>query len=88
MVMAIRQVEEALGSSTLDLTPRAQKARESARSLFVVKDLKKGEVLSAQNIRSLRPAKGLHPKYYDSILGKKVKRDIEKGTPLDIEMLE
>ena len=70
------------------LTPRAQKARESARSLFVVKDLKKGEVLSAQNIRSLRPAKGLHPKYYDSILGKKVKRDIEKGTPLDIEMLE
>lgn len=88
MVEAIRQVEQALGKSTLELSPKQRKARESARSLFIVEDLVEGDVLTEENLRSLRPGKGLHPKHYYSVLGRKVKRNIEKGTPLDFDMLE
>jgi len=53
------------------------------RSLYVVKNMKKGEVLTRENLKSIRPGLGLPPKYYEQLLGRKVKRDIKKGTPMN-----
>ncbi len=58
------------------------------RSIFVVKDIKRGEKFSPENIRVIRPAFGLEPKYYEEVLGKSAARDIEFGTPLSREMIE
>ena len=82
MVTAVRQTEQAMGAATLELTEKAEKARQSRRSLFVVKNIKKGETLTPENIKSLRPGKGLHPKYLQQIIGKKVSRGLDAGTPL------
>lgn len=88
MVDSVRQVEKALGEETLNLTESAEKARQSLRSLFVTKDLNKGDVLSEDNVRSLRPGNGMHPRFYDNVIGKKVNKKIEKGTPLASDMIE
>ena len=82
MVQSIKNIEKALGEARLCLSPKSQKARTSARSLFVVQDVKKGELLTAENVRSLRPGLGLHPKHYNQVIGKKTVVDIERGTPL------
>ena len=82
MVKAVRQAERALGSVNYDLTEKAKDNRKFARSLFVVKDVKKGEKFTEANVRSIRPGYGMHPKYLSSILGKKVKIDLKKGLPL------
>ena len=55
------------------------------RSLFVVKDIKAGEIFTEENIRSIRPGYGLHPEYLKDILGKQATQDIKKGTPLKQE---
>lgn len=86
MVAQIRIVEKALGHSEYCLTSKQIKEREGGRSLFVVCDIKAGEKLSPENIRSIRPAVGLHPKYYDEVLGKTANWDILRGTPLSMEM--
>jgi N-acetylneuraminate synthase len=52
------------------------------RSLFVVEDIRKGELFTKQNVRSIRPADGLHPRHLDEILGRRAACDIERGTPL------
>ncbi|MCS6943350.1 MAG: pseudaminic acid synthase [Geminocystis sp.] len=88
MVEAIRQVEKALGKVTYDLTPRQRQMKKFSRSLFVVKELKKGEVFTEENVRSIRPGYGLAPKYLPQVLGKKAKKDISKGTPLSWELIE
>ena len=62
-----------------------KKSREFSRSLYAVKDIKAGEILSEQNIRSVRPGYGLHPKCYKEVLGKRAKVDLEKGTALKLE---
>jgi len=87
MVDSIRTVEKALGRVNYDLSEKIKKSREFSRSLFVVKDIKAGEVFSTKNIRSIRPGFGLAPKYYSEILGKIASRDIEKGEPLKWDML-
>ena len=83
MVKEIRIVEKALGKVTYELTTKQKNSREHSRSLFVVKDIKKGDVLTTENIRSIRPGFGMHTKYYESILGKKINQDISRGTPLN-----
>jgi pseudaminic acid synthase len=88
MVQCIREVEKALGEPTYLLTEKQKKSREHSRSLFVVEDIKKGEILTEKNIRSIRPGFGLHPKYLNQVLGKKVKKDLKKGTPLSFEVIE
>lgn len=88
MVDNIRMVEKALGRVTYDLTEKQVKSREHSRSLFAVKDIKKGDIITKENVRSVRPGFGLHTKYYDEILGKCVNRDIELGTPMDAEYIE
>ncbi len=83
MVDDIRIVEKALGKVTYELTARQEKSREEGRSLFAVKDIKAGEAFTCENVRSIRPAFGIAPVYYDEILGKKSRADIKRGTPLD-----
>ena len=58
------------------------------RSLFAVKDIKKGEKFSIENVRSIRPSNGMAPKYYAQIIGKTAKCDIAYGEPLQGEMVE
>ena len=58
------------------------------RSLFVVKEMKKGEKFAPENVRSIRPSNGLAPKYYAQVLGKTATRDIAYGEPLTKEMIE
>ena len=88
MVNGIREVEKALGKETLVLTEKVMNSRKFARSLFVVKDMKAGEILTEENVRSIRPSNGLSPKYLKEILGKKVRNGISKGTPLTRDLLQ
>lgn len=88
MVIAVRNAEKALGKVDYDLTDKKKNSRAFSRSLFVVKDVKAGEEFTEKNIRSIRPGYGLAPKFYDDILGKISKKDIEKGTPLNWELIE
>ena len=82
MVQAVRDTEKALGNA--DYTVNEQN-RKFARSLYVVKDIKAGEKFTAENVRSIRPANGLHPKYYENILGKTAVRDLSFGTALTLK---
>ena len=88
MVEAIRDVEKALGIVTYELTPKVEKSKSFARSLFIVKDVKAGDEITLDNVRSIRPGYGLHPKYYLGIIGKKFRKDCEKGTPLNWSLFE
>lgn len=82
MVKDIRNTELAIGRPTYELSARQQKSRERSRSLYASKDIRCGETFSSDNVRSVRPGFGLHPKYLDTILGKRAKCDIAKGTAL------
>jgi pseudaminic acid synthase len=88
MVRAIRDTEKAMGRVTYELSEKTKKAREMARSLFVVKDIKKGEAFTGENVRSIRPGFGLHPRHLASLLGKKAIKDIKRGTPLSWDLVE
>lgn len=85
MVVAVREAEKVLGTIDYQMTPKKLKSREFSRSLYVVKDVKKGEVFTKENVRSIRPGFGLHPKYYDKIIGKIAKKKFIKGTALRID---
>jgi pseudaminic acid synthase len=87
MVDFIRTVEKVLGKVNYDITPKIEKSRNFARSLFIVENIKKGEFFTNKNIRSIRPGYGLSPKYLPEILGKKAIQDIEKGTPMQWEFV-
>lgn len=82
MVEEIRIVEKAVGKVTYELTDSQKRNREDMRSLFVVQDIRAGEVFTAENVRSIRPGFGLAPIHYEDVLGQRAKTDIEKGTPL------
>lgn len=87
MVTGIRNMEKALGTINYDLTAKAKESRKRGRSLFITKDLKKGDLLDAENIKSVRPAAGMAPKYWDLVMGKRVKHDVSKGTPVNWDIL-
>ena len=88
MVRQIRMVEKALGQSEYFLTDKQKKEHEGSRSLFVVKDIRKGEMFSPENVRSIRPGIGLHTMHYEEILGRHATQDIERGMPLQWTMIE
>jgi pseudaminic acid synthase len=87
MVQSIRNVELALGEISYDLSAKVFKNRDFLRSLFVVENVKKGDLFTKNNIRSIRPGYGLAPKYYKETLGKRASCDIERGEPLSKEMI-
>ena len=88
MVTDIRNVEKALGKVTYELTEKQKKSKGRSRSLYVVSDIKKGEIFTPDNMRSIRPGYGLHTKYYKDIIGKRASCDIKKGTAMKWNYVE
>jgi pseudaminic acid synthase len=88
LVENIRIVEKALGKVHYGLTDEEKKSRVFRRSLFTVKDIYKGEIFTQENLRSIRPANGLSPKYIAEILGRAAKKNIKKGTPLNWDLVD
>lgn len=82
MVKLVREVEESLGNNEYVVSEKMKNNRIFSRSLFAVNDIKKGDILSNKNIRSIRPGYGLHPKYLKDILGKEAIQDIDRGIPI------
>ena len=85
LVKAVRDTEKVLGKVDYSVN---EKNRKFARSLYAVKDIRTGEKFTAENVRSIRPSNGLHPKYYEEILGKTANCDICFGTPLTEQHLK
>lgn len=88
MVAQVREVEKAMGKVSYGVSKQEETNACFRRSLFVVKDIAAGEKLTPENIRSIRPAYGLRPKYYKEVLGKVAKHEIKRGTPLSFEDIE
>ena len=87
LVKDIRDVERALGRITYNLTEKTMRNKGYGRSLYCVKNIKAGEILTEDNIRSIRPGYGLEPKYLAVFIGKRAKNDIEAGTALSFDLL-
>lgn len=83
-----RNVYKALGKVSYELSESEKNSLKFRRSLYISKDIKKGEKFSPENIRSVRPGYGLHPRYYEEVLGKTAKNDLKFGTPLKVEDIE
>ena len=79
MVKAVREAEKAVGQVSYELTEKQIKGRAFSRSLYVVKDIKKGEIITEQNVRSIRPGYGSHPKLMKEVLGSRAKTDMFRG---------
>lgn len=88
MIEEVRKVEKALGKVSYELDAEGKKNLWGRRSLYVSKEIDKGAAISADNIKCVRPAHGLHPKHWKAILGKKVKRDLSMGDRLRLEDIE
>jgi N-acetylneuraminate synthase/pseudaminic acid synthase len=88
LVHAIRKTEIILGKVDYSITTSAKKNMAGRRSLYIAKDLKKGDVLNAGNLKSIRPSFGLHPKYYHELLGKRVNRNLQTGERASLDMID
>jgi len=83
MVKAIRDTEKLIGKVDYTMTEKKKNSRQFARSLYISKDIKKGEIFTEDNIRSVRPGYGKHPKYLNEILGEKAKKEYKFGDRLN-----
>ncbi len=88
MVKDVRIMEKALGSDVYRLTEKQKEEHKGSRSLFAVADIKAGEIITTENVRSVRPGIGMHTMHYDEILGRPATQDIEKGTPITPELID
>jgi pseudaminic acid synthase len=88
MVDAVRIAEKALGEIHFGFGPKEASSRVFRRSLFVVQDVKRGDVFTAENVRSIRPGHGLHTRHLAEILGQQAACDIERGTPLSWKLVD
>lgn len=88
MVDTIRQVEKAMGKVSYGVADQEKSSMVFRRSVFVVKDIKKGEKFTTENTRVIRPGYGVKPKFIDDILGMEADRDIERGTPFSFDMVD
>ncbi|MEO1032359.1 MAG: pseudaminic acid synthase [Bacteroidota bacterium] len=88
MVNKVRDTEKLLGKVSYEVSEKVEKNRKFARSLFVIEDVKKGDYVSPENVKSIRPGYGLHPKYYNKILGKQFTTNVNRGEPLSLKMIE
>ena len=87
LVKAVREAESAIGKVSYCLTERQSKAREFARSLYIVEDIAKGDKITRENVKSIRPGYGLHPKFLNEILGKRALRSLDRGTRVELSLL-
>lgn len=88
LVNQVRDTEKLLGKISYEISDKVKKNKKFARSLFVVKDVNAGDIITKENIRSIRPGYGMHPKHYNDILGKKFKSSSKRGEPLFIDMID
>lgn len=88
MVKAVREAESAIGITDYTITEKQAKGKDFSRSLYIVENVKVGDMLTEKNIRSIRPGFGLHPKFFNDVIGKKAKMDIEKGTRLSWDLID
>jgi len=88
MVKVVREAERAIGVVDYNLTEKQKKGRDFSRSLYVVEDMKAGDIITEINVRSIRPGFGLHPRYFNQILGKKVSIDLSRGTAFNLTYCE
>lgn len=87
MVQAVRIAESSLGNVCYGISDDETSSRLFRRSLFVVRDVKSGEMFTTDNVRSIRPGDGLHTRYWDNIIGNHASQDIARGTPLSWDMV-
>jgi len=83
MIKAIRDVEKLFGKVDYSMTEKKKKSRQFSRSLYVAEDIKEGDIITEENVRSVRPGYGLHPKYLNEVIGKIAVKAISKGTRVD-----
>ncbi len=88
MVVAVRIAEKMIGEVSFKITDKMKSQRDFSRSLYIVENIKKGELITEANVRSVRPGFGLHPKHYGEILGKKVNKDLKKGTAMSFDYIK
>ncbi|MHB0994700.1 MAG: pseudaminic acid synthase [Sulfurovum sp.] len=88
MIKAVRDAEKLLGKVDYSMTEKKKKSRQFSRSLYVAEGIKAGEVITEQNVRSVRPGYGLHPKHLKEVIGKKAVSGLEKGTAVAMEMFK
>ena len=88
MVKAVRMAEEMMGKVDYEMTGKKMKSRQFSRSLFIISDVKKGDVITKDNIRSIRPGFGMHPKYFSEIIGKRFNDQYKRGTPLSFNLID
>mgnify|MGYP006143393097 FL=1 len=88
MVKSIREAENSLGTVDFKLTEKQIKGRDFSRSLYVVDNVKKGQIISEKNVRSIRPGFGLHPKYLPQVLGKRFVVDVDRGSRFNLDLIE
>ena len=88
MVNSIRNTEKLLGKITYSLTDKQIRGRDHSRSLYIIKDVKKGDIATEENIKSIRPGFGMHPKFLKDVLGKKFKGNYSRGSRLEENQYE
>ena len=88
MVDAVRKAESAIGIESYELTEKQKAGKVFSRSLYISKEIKKGEMIDEKSIRSVRPGLSLHPKYYSDVLGKRAKKDFTIGDRIKKEDFE
>jgi N-acetylneuraminate synthase len=87
LVVETERAWQSLGQVTYGPSEAEKKSLVFRRSIYVAKDIKAGDVLTSENLRCVRPGMGLPPKYYDMLLGRRVNRDVKKGTPMGWELV-
>ncbi len=87
MVKDIRDAEKSIGNIDYNLTDKQKKGKDFARSIYVVQDIKEGQEITKDDISVIRPGFSLHPKYYNSLLGRKVNKNLEKGDRIGLQDL-
>lgn len=88
MVEAVRVAEKALGEVQFGPSAHEKSTRVFRRSLFIVEDVRQGQTLTPENVRSIRPGHGLHTRHLPEVIGKRATRDIERGTPVTWDLIE
>lgn len=88
MIEQIRFAEKAVGAVSYELSEKKQASRKYARSLFVVEDVRKGDLVTKANVRSIRPFAGMKPVEFEKILGRRFTMDVERGTPMSWGLIE